>query len=87
MFRLWGKIIKNNKIVNQYTAEIEETGFSEAEMLDICIDEICKKFDIQKPLWFPLNKKDYAAYGRTVFRTDSFMENIDFDFFEIERIS
>jgi len=86
MFRLWGKIIKNNRIMKQYTATHVKDEASENEMLDICITEICLSFDIQKPLWFPVHKKDFSVYGRTSFKADAFIEQIDFDAFEIELI-
>ncbi|MGE4282677.1 MAG: hypothetical protein AB7G87_03060, partial [Clostridia bacterium] len=59
---------------------------SENQILDICLSEICREFDIQKPLWFPVHKKDFAVYGRASFKADAFMEQIDFDIFEIELI-
>ena len=86
MYRLWGKIISRNSIVQQYTAECNDTDLSKEECLNICIDQICNAFDIQKPLWLPLNKRDYKNYGSTQFRADCFMEEIDYDFFEIEYI-
>ncbi|MCG8500943.1 MAG: hypothetical protein MJB12_11115 [Firmicutes bacterium] len=84
MFRVWGKIVKNNKMVQSYTAQYDKSDLSEREMLDLCMEEICREFDIQKPLWLSLHEKDLARYGKVTFNADAFMEEIDFDTFRIE---
>ncbi|MDK2799571.1 MAG: hypothetical protein PWP27_910 [Clostridiales bacterium] len=84
MLKLWGKMIKNNRIIEQYTAEYAKNDLSKSEMVNLCVEEICREFDIQKPMWFPLNVKDFAKYGRTVFKADNFIEEIEFDSFEVE---
>jgi hypothetical protein len=82
MIRLWGKIIKNNKIV-------EDTEFTcnddieYQDQLKLCIKEICYKFDIQKPFWLPKNLEEYNRVKRTSFKQDNFMEEINFDRLEI----
>lgn len=86
MFRLWGKILKNNRMIKQHTAQIDIYHLSTTEALEYCMNEICNEFDIQKPMWFPLNQRDFQNYGRVVFRSDNFIEDIDFDAFEIEFI-
>lgn len=85
MIRLWGKIIKNNKIVIDAEAICtEETEYQ--QQLKICITEICYKLDIQKPYWLPKNLEEYNIRKRTAFIQDNFIEEIDFDRFEIEVI-
>ncbi|WHH60989.1 hypothetical protein [Petroclostridium sp. X23] len=86
MFRLWGKIIKNNRMTNQYIAQYAKNDISQSEMLEVCLEEICREFDIQKPLWFHVHTKDFAIYGRASFNQDAFIEEIDFDTFEIELV-
>ncbi|MDK2809408.1 MAG: hypothetical protein PWR27_117 [Petroclostridium sp.] len=86
MFRLWGKIIKNNRIIKQYIAQCDRNNLSQKEMLELCIEEICRELDIQQPMWFSLHERDFAGYGRVTFRADAFIEEIEFDAFEIELI-
>ncbi|TDT60925.1 hypothetical protein EDD71_11043 [Fonticella tunisiensis] len=82
MIRLWGKIIKDNKIMEQqeYTCS-EEMNYQ--QQLKRCITEICYKLDIQKPYWLPKNLEEYNKYKKTSFYQDNFIEEIDFDRFEI----
>ncbi len=84
MFKLWGKIIKNNRIIQSYTSECDNNNLSKKELVNICLEEICREFDIQKPLWLPIHEKDFNRYYKAKFNADAFMEEIEFDAFEIE---
>ena len=39
-----------------------------------------------KPLWLDHNKNDFIHHSKTRFNSDSFVEDIDFDFLEIQVI-
>lgn len=85
MLRLWGKIIKNNRIKFHEEAICnEEIEFQ--QQLKKCIIELCNTFDIQKPYWLPKNLEEFNRIGKTSFNGDNFIEEIDFDRFEIEII-
>ena len=86
MFRLWGKIRKNNKTVRDITVTSEEPGLSREERLQECIQKICYEFDLQRPMWLPNNQRDYDKYQRVELIQDNFIEVIDFDFLELELI-
>lgn len=85
MIRIWGKIMKNNKILKDavVTSDIEG-GYQ--DNLKLCINELCYKFDIQKPYWLPMNLEEYNRRGKTKFDYNNFIENIDFDRFVIEEL-
>ncbi|MEG2540088.1 MAG: hypothetical protein RSA01_10885, partial [Clostridium sp.] len=82
--RLWGKLIKDNKLISQveYTYEYDDIEYQ--QQLTYCITEICREFDIQKPYWLNSNLREYNKYKKTSFRQDNFIEEIEFDIFEIE---
>ncbi len=86
MFRLWGKIYKNNKIIKDTVINVDEDNQSREQLTEFCLDKICVAFDLQHPIWLNDNHKDYPAYGRTSFKEDHFIEQIDFDYLEIEII-
>lgn len=83
MIRLWGKIIKNSKIVahEEFTCD-EEIDYQ--EQLKKCIKELCYKMDLQKPFWLPKNLEEYNRTKKTSFIQDNFVEEIKFDRFEIQ---
>lgn len=86
MFRLWGKIIKNNRITTDKIFELEAFDLNINEKIDQGLEALCYHFDIQKPLWFKDNNTDFELVGKTRFTDHHFIETIDFDYFEIEII-
>jgi hypothetical protein len=86
MLRIWGKIIKNNRIVKDAVVSSELEG-SYQDNLKLCINELCQKFDLAKPYWLPANLEEYNKRAKTTFNAFNFMEDIDFDKFIIEELS
>ncbi len=85
MVKIWGKIIKNNRIIKDEVAICyEDVSYQQA--LKLCINEICDKLDIPKPYWLPVNLKRYNQFNKTFFNEDNFIEEIDFDRFAIEEL-
>ncbi|MFL0267709.1 hypothetical protein [Candidatus Clostridium radicumherbarum] len=85
MIKIWGKVIKNNKIIKDAVATSNIEG-NYQEKLKQCIIELCEKFDIQKPYWLPTNLEEYNKRNKTTFTYHNFMEEIDFDKFIIQEL-
>lgn len=86
MYRLWGKIIKNNRFVTDHVFELEAPEMSREDKTEQGIEALSYHFDLQKPMWFSDNEKDYRQFGKTRFTAQHFIETIHFDYFEIEII-
>lgn len=86
MLRVWGKIVKNNKIIKDNVVTSDEPE-SYQENLKLCIIELCNEFDIQKPYWLPNNLDEYNKRSKTIFNQHNFIEEIDFDMFVIEELA
>ncbi len=84
MFRLWGKIVKNNNIIEDTVFELDASGLKLEEKIDQALEGLCYHFDIQKPMWFKEADQDFALIGKTRFIDHHFIEDINFDYFEIE---
>lgn len=82
MIRLWGKLIKDNKMLENEEFTCNE-NIEYQQQLKICITEICYKLDIQKPYWLPKNLEEYNNHKKTSFYQDNFIEEVSFDRFEI----
>ena len=78
--RLWGRIMKRQRIVKQETIEIEGDDIEEAFL------EICRRFDVQRPLQLPKHNREFERFGCTFFSKEHFTESVDFDKLEIELI-
>lgn len=86
MFRVWGRIIKDNKLLNDYTACIEDYTMTRTAKVYKALDEMCYHFDLAKPVWLKANKDDFIRHAKTRFTQDSFIEQIDFDYLDFQVI-
>lgn len=50
------------------------------------IDDICREYDLSKPLWLDSTVADFKRHDKTRFLQDNFIEPIDFDYLEIHVI-
>ena len=75
MFRMWGKEWKNNRIVRD-TVICNETRNTRTQKVFQTLEDICYEFDLQTN----------RARFKTRFYQDNFIENIDFEYLEIQLI-
>lgn len=50
------------------------------------LEEICRAFDLGIPIWLDSNISEFKRISKTRFTRDSFMEEIPFDYLEIQII-
>ena len=85
MFRMWGKIIKDNRLIKD-TVIINDTDHTRTGKILETLESICVQFDLSKPIWLEVNINEFKTRGKTRFYSDSFIEPIDFDYLEIQII-
>ena len=86
MFRMWGKLWKDNHLLKDYVAENSDYSMTRTAMVFQALEEICQELDLSQPIWLDSNIKEFQRIARTRFRSDSFIEAIDFDYLEIHVI-
>ena len=86
MFRLWGKIFKDNRLLKDHVVTDVDYSKDRKTMIFDAIREICHEFDIAEPIWLLPNIDDFAYRGQVRFNADNFIEQIDFDYLEIQII-
>lgn len=86
MFRVWGKIISENRLVRDYVACIDDPALTRTKKVFAALDEICHAFDLPAPVWLDSNIRDFKLYAKTRFGKDSFVEAVPFDFLEFHVI-
>ena len=86
MFRLWVKIIDSGKIVKNMTIENSDSSLNRTKKIFHAIDEACYAYDLSKPLWLDKNISEFKKSSKTRFTKDNFVDEIDFDFLEVEVI-
>ena len=85
MFRLWGKIWKENRLVKD-TVIADESNDTRTHKIFHALDELCLTFDLGKPIWLDATIREFQRHSKARFYQDSFIEEIDFDYLEIQII-
>ncbi len=86
MFRMWGKIKKNNRVIKDTTISVDDEGLTRTQKVFKALDDICYEFDLGKPIWLDANIHEFQVRDKTRFNQDNFIEMINFDCLEIEVI-
>ena len=85
MFRLWGKIMKENLLIKDFVVE-DASKDTRTHKVFHAIDELCLKFDIAHPIWLDSNVEDFKRFNKVRFTSDNFIDSYPFDYFEIQVI-
>lgn len=85
MFRLWGKIFKENKLLKD-TVICDDSSDTRTHKVFRALDEISYQFDLGKPIWLDSTIQQFKRHDKTRFTKDNFIEPIEFDYLEIHVI-
>jgi len=85
MFRLWGKIWKENRMVRD-TVICNDSSDTRTHKIFNALDSICYEFDLSKPIWLDSNIEEFKKRDKTRFSQDNFVDSIEFDYLEIQII-
>jgi hypothetical protein len=77
MFRIWAKVIKDGKIINQVTYERDDK-FTYSQFFCYLAD-ICEELDIATPVLLKTHIFNYAKFNTVRFIPRDFAEPITFD--------
>ena len=85
MFRLWGKIWKDNHLIKD-TVICDETADTRTHKIFHALDAICYEFGLSKPIWLDANIDEFKKRDKTRFTKDNFVDSFEFDYLEIHII-
>lgn len=85
MFRLWAKELKNNRMLRDTTI-CDDSQETRTHKVFQALEEVCYEFDLGKPIWLEKNIEEFKRHAKARFYQDSFIEQIEFDFLEIQVI-
>ena len=85
MFRLWGKIYKDNRLMKD-TVICDTSDDTRTHKIFHALEEICHEFDLSKPIWLDSTIADFKKHDKARFYQDNFVDGIDFDYLEIHII-
>lgn len=85
MFRLWVKQFKDNRMLKDTTICIEDED-TRTHKVFRALGEACEEFNLEHPIWLDSTIADFKRVARAQFYADCFIEEIDFDYLEIQVI-
>lgn len=85
MFRLWAREFKNNKMLRD-TVITDDSGDTRTHKIFRALDRVCYEFDLGKPIWLDATVTEFKRHRKARFRQDNFIEEIPFDYLEIQVI-
>jgi len=83
--RIWARIFKDNRMLKDVVIENDENDTRTHKIFD-AIEKIAYEFDLAKPIWLDSNIKEFKKLSKVKFRQDSFIEEVEFDYLEIQVI-
>ncbi len=81
--RIWGKIWKDNRLVRDAVIT-DESDDTRTHKIFHALDELCLTFDLGKPIWLDATIREFKRHSKARFYQDSFIEEIEFDYLEIQ---
>ena len=86
MFRIWGKIIKENHLIKDSVICLEGHDMTRTHKVYKALEMLADEFDLAVPVWLDSNKKEFINHARTRFDKSCFLEPIDFDYLDFQVI-
>ena len=83
MFRLWGKMWENNHLIRDIVID-DDSEDTRTHKIFRALQEICYEFDLGKPIWLENTVNEFKRHAKTRFYQDNFVEEIPFDYLEIQ---
>ena len=81
--RIWFKIWKDTHLLETETIT-DETEETRTHKIFHALDEACHRFDVGRPIWLDSNVAEFQRFAKTRFGKDNFVEEIDFDYLEVQ---
>lgn len=82
--KMSGRLIKGNKTIKKSMVYNEDENLPYRDALEQCLIKLCRELDIEVPVWLRKNTSEFAAFQKTSFNREHFLEDIKFDRFEME---
>ena len=85
MFRLWVREFKETHMVRDIVITDDSQDTRTHKILN-GLEKACHELDLAVPIWLDNNISDFKRTSKCRFRKDSFIEEVPFDYLEIQVI-
>ena len=83
MFRLWVREFKETHMIKDIVIE-DDSEDTRTHKIFKGLDEICREFDLERPIWLDQTIRDFQKRSSCRFGQDSFIEELSFDYLEFQ---
>lgn len=83
--RIWFRQFKENHMLKDITVENYDSD-TRTHKVVACLEKACKEMDLSVPIWLDINVKDFKRNAKCRFYQDSFVDEIPFDYLEVQVI-
>ncbi len=85
MFRLWVRLVADNHLLKDMVV-CDESQETRTHKVMNAIEKACYEMDLSKPIWLDSTVKDFQRHAKCRFTKDCFIEEVPFDYMEINVI-
>lgn len=83
---LEGRLFVANRMTMIKEIVYEESSTSFSRNLEGALIMLCKELEIPCPMWMQKNTKEFSCFHQTIFFSESYIEKVPFDRFQIKLI-
>ena len=84
--RIWVKVFDAHAHMLQSEMIDDDREESRTHKIFYALEEACYRLDLGKPIWLKANIQEFQRLAKTRFYQDNFIEEIDFEYLELEII-
>lgn len=81
--RIWFKQWKDSRMITDLVVE-DDSDETRTHKVFHALEKACYEMDLGRPIWLDVTVRDFKSHAKARFTKDCFMEEIPFDFLEIE---
>ena len=81
--RIWFKTWKDNHMLQDLVIE-DESEDARTHKIFGALEQACNRLDLSNPMWLEVTVRDFKRSAKARFYQDSFIDDIDFDYLEIQ---
>lgn len=81
--RIWFKEIKGTNLLRDMTVT-DDSDDTRTHKVFNALEAVCYEFDLMQPIWLDSVVADFKRHAKARFTKDAFVEDIDFDYLEIQ---
>ena len=87
MFRMWCKLFDDRgHLIKDTVIKNADSELNRTRKIFAAIHDACYEFDLAEPIWLDSNIQEFKRHSKTRFYQDSFIEEIPFDYLELQVI-